>query len=30
MTIMKIMLRKTAKEGKLGCRLSCGIIHNCH
>lgn len=18
------------KEGKLGCRLSCGIIHNCH
>lgn len=19
-----------AKEGKLGCRLACGIIHNCH
>lgn len=19
-----------AKEGKLGCRLGCGIIHNCH
>lgn len=19
-----------AKEGKLGCRLSCDIIHNCH
>jgi hypothetical protein len=19
-----------AKEGKLGCRLACGIMHNCH
>lgn len=29
-TCVKTECKYVAKEGKLGCRLACGIIHKCH